>query len=85
MAENDYQFKVTALSALSVALQIDVNANDSFDDAQRLAENAIRDWFQTMFREYAPQKWPTPVMKNMAIEVIEITGNWSKGENSNDK
>lgn len=81
----EYQFKVTALASVKVAVGIEVNANDSFDDAQRAAENAVSEWFNKLFREYAPQQWPSPRLHSMAVEVVEITGNWSKGENSNDK
>lgn len=75
---NETRFKVATQATVTLDMEIEVGANDSFADARELAKGAVENWINEMFREYAPQKWPSPKKRAATVRINAVEGRWTR-------
>lgn len=82
---DECKFKAKVKASVVVDMDIEINANESFDDARKLAESAVDQWFGKLFREYAPQNWPNPEARSTTVEVLSVSGTWERMNSDDSK
>lgn len=82
---NETRFKVATQATITMDMEIEVGANDSFADARDHAKRAVENWINDMFRDYAPQKWPSPKKRAATVCVNAVEGRWTREQKTKGK
>jgi hypothetical protein len=76
-------FRVAAKAKLTLILEFDIRADDSFDQARELGHTAIESWIKKRLTgEYRDDgnNWPNPTGRLGRLEVVGIQGEWKPPE-----